>query len=90
MDEKIVQPIKDVDWKAVGLDIHDWVDEKIVRELKKVDWDAIGDGVVDFLADASSKTIAGTVCGTKCIHNHYDSQPDSKVCFDACGDTMEK
>ena len=55
VDENIVQPISDVDWEAVGLDIHDWVDEKIVQELKDVDWDAIGDGVMDFLADASSK-----------------------------------
>ena len=85
VEDNIVESIKDVDWEGIGLDIHDWVDEKIVQELKNVDWDAIGDGVVDFLADASSKTIAGTFCGTKCIDNHYDSQSNLKACFDACG-----
>ena len=85
VEDNIVESIKDVDWEGIGLDIHDWVDKKIVQELKSVDWDAIGDGVVDFLAEASSKTIAGTYCGTKCIHNHYDSQSNLKACFDACG-----
>ena len=66
------------------------MDEKIVQELKDVDWDAVGDGVRDFLADASSRVIAGTVCGSKCIHQHYDSRPDLKACFNACGDAMDK